>query len=93
MIGVVLLALLSGGPIGACADRAACRFKVGDKHFGEVGAAHSRRADPVLDSFRDNRLPADLSCNQKCLEALTRGVHSSSYSSGPAADNDKVMHM
>ena len=31
MIAVVLVALLSGAPIGACADRAACRFKVGDE--------------------------------------------------------------
>ena len=28
MIGVVLWAVLSAAPLGACADRAACRFKV-----------------------------------------------------------------
>lgn len=31
MIGLVLVAVLSGAPIGACADRAACRFKLGDE--------------------------------------------------------------
>jgi hypothetical protein len=30
MIGVVLVAVLSGAPIGACADRTACRFKLAD---------------------------------------------------------------
>jgi hypothetical protein len=30
MIASVLILVLSGAPIGACADRAACRFKVGD---------------------------------------------------------------
>jgi hypothetical protein len=31
MIGVVLVAVLSGAPLGACADLTACRFKVGDE--------------------------------------------------------------